>query len=243
MMPLKHIQRELKAPKSQYNSFGKYNYRSCEDILEAVKPLLDKDDILTLSDEMVQVGDRYYVKATASLGEHSVTAYARESESKKGMDSAQVSGSTSSYARKYALNGLFLIDDAKDDDTRKPADVVQEAKEEFKGAGEVSDAYEAPPDEPEMTKKQWGAIKKSGLASGLQEDEIIALVKYTAERNGLNPKGRKVCDFLIGKNDKTGNWKMQDAIDVWNNEHGQQTEDYYKYQDNEPPQEPDGLPF
>lgn len=118
---LSAIQVELKAPKGQYNSFGKYNYRSCEDILEGVKPLLDKYRVaLTLNDEIVLIGDRFYVKATATLydGEQSLsaTAYARESEDKKGMDSAQLTGATSSYARKYALNGLFSIDDTKDAD-------------------------------------------------------------------------------------------------------------------------------
>lgn len=117
---LAHIQAHLNAPKNQYNSFGKYKYRSCEDILEGVKPLLD-GLFLSISDEIVLIGDRYYVKATATItdGEisHSATAMAREEESKKGMDSAQVTGATSSYARKYCLNGLFGIDDAKDADT------------------------------------------------------------------------------------------------------------------------------
>lgn len=122
MNELIKIQTELKAPKGKYNSFGKYKYRSCEDILEAVKPVLKKHEaVLTISDEMVQVGDRVYVKATAKLkvgdDEYTVTAYAREPETKKGMDEAQITGTASSYARKYALNGLFLIDDTKDPDT------------------------------------------------------------------------------------------------------------------------------
>ena len=115
------IQRELKAPKSKWNDFSKFNYRSCGDILEAVKPLLSDGYFLTLSDEIVQVGERYYVKATAKLsnGKESIViqAFARESLDKKGMDEAQITGATSSYARKYALNGLFAIDDAKDADT------------------------------------------------------------------------------------------------------------------------------
>ena len=115
------IQSNLKAPKSQYNSFGKYNYRNCEDILEAVKPLLAKNGLtLRLSDEVINIGARYYVKATATLsnGENEicVTALAREEENKKGMDASQITGSASSYARKYALNGLFAIDDTKDAD-------------------------------------------------------------------------------------------------------------------------------
>ena len=117
------IQGELKAPKGQVNKFGGYNYRSCEDILEALKPLLAKNKcILTINDTIELIGDRYYIKATATLidtetGDTSTaTAYAREEESKKGMDSSQLTGSTSSYARKYALNGLFAIDDTKDSD-------------------------------------------------------------------------------------------------------------------------------
>jgi len=121
-MSLLKIQSELKAPKGQYNSFGKYKYRSCEDILEAVKPLLVKyDAVLTISDEIVEIGGRVYVKAVATLrcGEncYTNTAYAREPAEKKGMDEAQVTGTASSYARKYCLNGLFLIDDTKDADT------------------------------------------------------------------------------------------------------------------------------
>tara|TARA_R110000824_G_scaffold201910_1_gene386056 strand:+ start:690 stop:1268 length:579 start_codon:yes stop_codon:yes gene_type:complete len=115
------IQGNLKAPKGQMNKFGGYKYRSAEDILESVKPLLLQHDlILTLSDEMVMVGERVYVKATARLtdgqAEVQTTAFAREELSKKGMDGSQVTGASSSYARKYALNGLFCIDDTKDSD-------------------------------------------------------------------------------------------------------------------------------
>lgn len=137
---LRHIQEELKAPKNQYNKFGNYNYRSCEDIFNAVKPLLAKYGCtLVLTDEVVLIGDRYYVKATATLSAEagillnpegvivkannvSNTAYAREDATKKGMDSSQVTGSCSSYARKYALNGLFLIDDVKDSDYTNTGD-------------------------------------------------------------------------------------------------------------------------
>jgi len=116
---LAEIQQKLKAPKSQFNDFGNYHYRNCEDILESVKPLLG-ECILTISDEIQEIGGRIYIKSTVTLGcgEHSysTSAYAREPEDKKGMDHAQITGSTSSYARKYALNGLFLIDDTKDPD-------------------------------------------------------------------------------------------------------------------------------
>lgn len=123
MKELLAIQQELKAPKGQYNSFGKYKYRSCENILEAVKPILAKHKCaLTLSDTIVQVGERYYIKAEARLinemgAEKSTIAYAREPLDKKGMDESQITGTASSYARKYALNGLFAIDDTKDADT------------------------------------------------------------------------------------------------------------------------------
>lgn len=122
MQKLINIQRDLKAPKNNFNQFGKYKYRSCEDILEAVKPLLAREECtLTLSDEIVNVGDRYYIKATARITDgtatRTVTAYAREAAEKKGQDDSQITGTASSYARKYALNGLFLIDDTKDADT------------------------------------------------------------------------------------------------------------------------------
>lgn len=122
---LSAVQNELIAPKERNNTFGKYNYRSCEDILQAVKPLLNEYGlILTLSDEIVEISGRFYVKAIAGIGRVEdngdglrVTAYARETETKSGMDAAQITGAASSYARKYALNGLFCIDDTKDADT------------------------------------------------------------------------------------------------------------------------------
>ena len=122
MKELQIIQSKLKAPKGNYNSFGKYKYRSAEDILEAVKPLLNEENcVLTLSDEIVQVGDRYYIKATCTLVNSDgqiveTSAFARETETKTGMDASQITGTASSYARKYALNGLFCIDDTKDAD-------------------------------------------------------------------------------------------------------------------------------
>ena len=121
---LSKVQTELKAPKGQYNSFGKYKYRSCEDILEAVKPLNAKHGVvLTVGDEVVEISNRFYVKATAVFvdiesGEKIInTALAREDDSKKGMDGSQITGTASSYARKYCLNGLFCIDDTKDADS------------------------------------------------------------------------------------------------------------------------------
>lgn len=126
---------ELKAPKGQFNKFGGYKYRSCEDILEAVKPLLVKYRAsLSICDFVEQQGSRYYVRATAELVSWDdaqtivATAYAREPEDKKGMDASQITGTASSYARKYALNGLLLIDDTKDDDTRQPTDAKPQRK-------------------------------------------------------------------------------------------------------------------
>lgn len=149
------IQTELKAPKGQFNSFGHYKYRNCEDILEALKPICKKyDAVLWLTDELVFIGERYYIKATATLrdtsedGEVKSTAYAREEETKKGMDGSQVTGASSSYARKYALNALFDIDDTKDSDTtntgeEKPLppvkDKVDLSKDPLKGTRSIND--------------------------------------------------------------------------------------------------------
>lgn len=161
---LSKVQSELKAPKGQYNSFGKYSYRSCEDILEAVKPLLD-GLVLTVSDDVMVVGmgdekePRVYVKAVASVtdGKETIvnTAFAREPETKKGMDPSQITGTASSYARKYALNGLFLIDDTKDADT-------DEHKKQTSGKAESK----APPKKLEVSQekkpfKKTGGFRKS----------------------------------------------------------------------------------
>lgn len=132
---LKEIQKKLKAPKNQKNTFGGYKYRSCEDILEAVKPLLyEQDCTLTINDEVMAVMDSVYVKATATLtdcvsdSQVTATAYAREQENAKGMSDPQITGSCSSYARKYALNGLFCIDDTKDADATNTGDEPKQEK-------------------------------------------------------------------------------------------------------------------
>ena len=132
---LSEIQNELKAPKGQYNSFGKYKYRSCEDILEALKPILKENRTsLVISDDLENIGERYYIKATATIYDLdsdttlSNTAYARDEENKKGMDGSQITGTASSYARKYALNGLFNIDDTKDADTDEHHNQVNQPK-------------------------------------------------------------------------------------------------------------------
>lgn len=132
---LQKVQFELKAPKGQFNKFGGFRYRSCEDILESVKPLLAKYNLtLTIEDDIVVVGDRIYVKATSTIYNKEgqtlhATAFAREPNEKKGMDEAQITGATSSYARKYSLNGLFAIDDTKDADTEEREREEKKAKE------------------------------------------------------------------------------------------------------------------
>lgn len=135
LLHLAQIQSELKAPKGQRNTFGKYNYRSCEDILEAVKPLLkERELVILITDDIVQIGERYYVRATATIYDSegsyiSNSALAREELKRTGMDASQITGATSSYARKYALNGLFAIDDTKDADaTNKGQDEPKPAK-------------------------------------------------------------------------------------------------------------------
>lgn len=162
------IQSELKAPKGQYNSFGKYNYRSCEDILEGVKPLLAKHGlVLTIRDGIELIGDRFYVKATATITDGkeqlSTDAYARESADKKDMDASQVTGATSSYARKYALNGLLAIDDTKDADTmdnsKKPAQQTQE------------------------TVYNWQTLKARATQGGISEDDLKHYLKETLKVN------------------------------------------------------------
>ena len=161
------IQKELKAHKGQTNKFGGYQYRSCEDILEAVKPLLHARELhLNITDEMVMLGDRFYVKATAMVlsGEKvraTATAYAREALAKKGMDESQITGSASSYARKYALNGLFAIDDTKDADTQDNTDKPQ-AKA------------------PRINKKQMQAAVQ-GLLAGLEDQDELGVREIVAE--------------------------------------------------------------
>ena len=173
------IQASLKAPKNQKNAFGWYNYRSCEDILEAVKPLLyDTQTTLTISDEMVEVWWRIYVKATATLKDCETweiieqnTAFARESESKKWMDDSQITWATSSYARKYALNGLFCIDDVKDADATNTH--WKEEKVEKKSE---------PKENPNWRFKKAIESKKF-MQSCLDEDDFIKKIKdkYTVD--------------------------------------------------------------
>ena len=169
------IQIELKTPKSQYNNFGKYSYRNCEDILEAVKPLLaDNKCTLAVKDEIVLIGDRYYVKATATLADIEkedtivTTAYAREELEKKGMDASQLTGATSSYARKYALNGLFCIDDTKD------ADTLNKGSEGTTGANK------------ELTEGQLKRLYAIANKTGYAKEKINSMIKSKYNKEAKN---------------------------------------------------------
>ena len=177
---LLYVQKNLKAPKGQYNRFGEYHYRSCEDIQEALKPLLgDVGAVLLLNDEIVQQGDRYYIKAAAMFldvesGESvSNTAYARECDSRPKMDTAQITGSCSSYARKYALNGLFCIDDSRDPDTMDNSGTGQQERKEL-------------PREKKAPRQQAAGSKPQAVSA-----ELLFLLEDEARRTGTELT--KVC--------------------------------------------------
>lgn len=174
------VQAELKAPKNQHNSFGKYDYRSAEDIIEAVKPLLKENGLfLNMSDDIVLIGDRYYVKATVKVvdvvtGESVQTsALAREAAQKKGMDESQVTGTASSYARKYALNGLFAIDDNRDADTDEYA---AQTSQSAAGARSQRNAYPSKGStNDELRSKAMHALSKEMQRVGASGEEVSAL--------------------------------------------------------------------
>ena len=180
------IQTKLKAPKGQYNKFGNFNYRSAEDILEAVKPLnAEQGLLLTITDEIKEVGGRIYVVATATVSdgtdELKVSAFAREPENKKGMDESQITGATSSYARKYALNGLYAIDDNKDADT-------DEHKQQQENA----------PKKQQGQKQQ--AQKQQQQEKGFTEQELHELVeKYVRNIEALGVDRAKLIEFVCNK--------------------------------------------
>lgn len=179
MKELIQIQAHLKAPKNNYNNFGKYKYRSAEGILEAVKPLLYQNKCtLTISDDVVAVGSRIYIKATARLineaGEYvETTAFAREEETKKGMDGSQITGTASSYARKYALNGLFAIDDTKDADALNTTPEYSQPDDMAKALQLVAEAKTR-----DELKAVWDDYKK------FQKDEIFL--------NAVTDRGKEV---------------------------------------------------
>jgi len=193
---LSTIQMELKAPKGQFNSFGKYKYRSCEDIQESVKPLLNANKcVLIISDTLEQQGERYYIKATATIYDTETgekvenTAFAREEETKKGMDGSQITGATSSYARKYALNGLFCIDDTKDSDATNTHDKEQ-PKGDFNNISNVEDAKKAAAE----------ALKKADEKSYACVDCGNPFVEMTIGDKTYSPK--EIYEGSIKKNGK-----------------------------------------
>lgn len=200
------VQAELKAPKSKFNSFGKYKYRSLEDILEGVKPLLEKNKAsLVIADSIEQVGDRYYLKATATFidtenGESvSNSALARESADKKGQDDSQITGTASSYARKYALNGLFLIDDTKDADTDE-AHVEKEARAEKAKDDEKSEALVTDIGDMKIAPVKVNVLK-GDIDSGLMNEEKM-LAYFKVEK--LEDVTEKQFSDYVQKRNKAG---------------------------------------
>jgi len=192
---LAKIQKELKAPKNQHNKFADFYYRSCEDILEAVKPLLN-GAVLVISDDLINFNERYYVKATATLrangDEISATAYARETETKKGMDPAQITGSASSYARKYALNGLFLIDDNKDPDTRDNTK---------KGSTKIQ--------------KKTGTTQSPATAPQINKIMSMAYAMWPKEdKPEVTLRAQAIIDWFAGHKPLT-KWQASDLISTW----------------------------
>lgn len=196
---LMRIQTEIKAPKKLYNSFGKYNYRNAESICEAVKPYLTRENVvLTLSDEIVEIGGRVYVKATAQLGDtetqeiYKASAYARESAEKRGMDESQITGTASSYARKYALNGLFLLDDTKDADSDEYHNQTSESKNGNKTEQKPID-YISEEEFQTITKLvRQKNVNEQKLMEQYHVDSLIMLTR--AQYTALKQKLEKVAD-------------------------------------------------
>ncbi len=179
---LMQIQTKIKAPKNLYNSFGKYKYRNAEGICEAVKPYLEEYKCaLTLSDEIIEVGGRIYVKATARLHDTETlesvecSAMARESEEKKGMDDSQITGTASSYARKYALNGLFLLDDTKDADSDEYHNQVEAKKQEAEFEKESADIGKM-----KISSVKVDVLKKRCADDGIPEEKVLKLYKISS---------------------------------------------------------------
>lgn len=214
---LSTVQQELKVPKAQTNTFGNYKYRSCEDILEEVKPILATLDlVLTLTDELVSIGQRYYVKATASLTDidspdtqFTITAFAREEETKKGMDSSQITGAASSYARKYALNGLFLIDDVRDSDATNDG-----GNNTTEGVKQTSSKnYEFIGEKVEWNGTTWQRIKGIGKTSGKPYD------LYFDQNKNRDEQQKPIDPDIMASN-------------LRNNENEVKEEEFDKYMDN-----------
>lgn len=204
---LQAIQTELKAPKGQFNKFGNYKYRSCEDILEAVKPILAKYGAnLILTDDIQMIGERFYVRATAVLrvGDNVIgntTAFAREPEDKKGMDASQITGTASSYARKYALNGLLLIDDTKDEDSNELHE-EKIAKEEQKPKRTPNKDKTVPESKPEEFTTQ-----PTDKIDAVKVKAIRARLKAAAE------KGKVMTEDAVCRTLKISSGKIEDMTE------------------------------
>ena len=190
------IQTELKAPKNLYNSFGKYKYRNAEGICEAVKPFLQKEKCaLTLEDEIVEVGGRVYVKAIAAVSDcetkevFATTAYARESLEKKGMDDSQITGTASSYARKYALNGLLLLDDTKDADTDEYKQQIEGKKEQEQDEKKTEEIGKM-----KIAAVKVQTLKKKCADDGIEESRILELCKVSKFEDITEAKFRNIID-------------------------------------------------
>lgn len=196
---LRKVQQELKVPKAQRNTFGNYNYRNAEDILEAVKPLLEKHGLtLVLNDELLCIGERYYVKATVHVHsaeeEYLTHAYAREEETKKGMDGSQITGASSSYARKYALNGLFLIDDTRDSDSTNTHDTKAPAASKKPTAPiETDDSGELLA--PDQITELMGLAKKKGYTD---KKDAVAFLDAQAHMPFTKLRASEFGDFKKG---------------------------------------------
>jgi hypothetical protein len=223
MQALKKIQQELKAPKGQYNSYGKYAYRSAEDILEAVKPLLAKYDAeLILSDDITEVGGRIYVKATARFIEHdaetntndlaTVTAFAREPAERKGMDESQITGTASSYARKYALNGLFLIDDNKDVDSIDTPQANTQPPQQAQGGARVNGQARTQNAAQRNTERRTAREKASGVTidtlkrliteTNSDAGKFLAFFKVEKTEDLTTEQAKKAYNMLMSKKKK-----------------------------------------
>ena len=207
---LMRIQSDLKAPKGQKNAFGGYKYRSCEDILEAVKPLLRREEmILIISDEIISVEGRVYIKATATVSDGvtfmKAEALAREADTKKGMDPSQVTGATSSYARKYALNGLFCIDDTKDADTDAYTKQTQEKKPDF-GSASKPEPQQTESDQPfNIEEPEEESAELRGLRELMKKDKITedqVLGAFKGKFSAIENIDKKSINDLIKKWDK-----------------------------------------
>lgn len=209
------IQTELKAPKGQINKFGNYKYRSLEDINEALKPLLAREQLqLTISDELALIGERYYIKATATIsdgnGNHvKACGYARESKDKKGMDDSQITGTASSYARKYAMNGLFLIDDTKDADsnefteqTKKPSNNSEKKQQSQKNKNSLNASQKQI-----AVSKMTEFAKRQNIALEQAVNKLLPFLKLEPDLAKLTPDGFGVLMNYLNKKWEGNNGK------------------------------------